>query len=353
LQLINKCFCLVKSVKMEDDKDSSDFDSSTAETDSISSTTDTNLAVASISITHSYHYSDNYHVGIMDNQIVFVKIKSSRYDFSLQKEYESGMVLNQIEHPHLLKTISLVTVDTNSFPDVRSLSFPRQALVTEYIATPVLSDIIHQLHLPALLDIFMQLCYVVHDVNHKTGMYHRDLHTGNIIIQGLSSPAVYYASSEPVTCIDDVSNVTDDSTSPLTTNTDLVSNTLLSPTVAFHTNYHCVIYDFGRTVFYDRGRLKSIVSDLKRLTRTLFQKSFYRHGQSLRYLLNSWLSQHQENGADNSWSLAQFLQLVVANYGLVPGAIQSSSSFSNSSSTSSSATAYIPCTATSSISQSL
>jgi hypothetical protein len=220
-------------------------------------------------ITYSYPFSDNYHVGILEGKLVFVKIKSSKHDFTLEKEYESGMILNQIHHPHLLKTLSIVTVDSTSFPDVKTLLFPRQALITEYICTPVLSDIIHKLSLVSLVDIFIQMTWIVYDVNYKTGLYHRDLHTGNIIIERLKTP-IYLGDT------------------------------------GIQTNYYCVVYDFGRAIFHERGQLKSVVSDLKRLTRTLFQKRYYKQGEYLRYLLDYWLlqsmsdSQSKRGGGINS-----------------------------------------------------
>jgi len=229
--------------------------------------------VCSVFITYSYPFSDNYHVGILEGKLVFVKIKSSKHDFSLQKEYESGMLLNKISHNHLLKTLSVVMVDSTSFPEVNSLSFPREALITEYICTPVLSDIIYKLSLPSLIDIFIQMIWVVYDVNSKTALYHRDLHAGNIIIERLKSP-MYLGHT------------------------------------GIQSNYYCVIYDFGRAVFYEQPCLKSVVSDLKKLSRTLFQKRFHKQGEHIRYLLDHWLIQEQHQHQHQIQSQHQTQELI-------------------------------------------
>lgn len=220
--------------------------------------------------------SERYHLANVKNELVFVKIDKSSLDFSLDQEFQSGKIVNQLESDHFLKTLGLVTVDKDKFPLVSSnVVFPRKALITEYRTAPNMSEIIYNLSFTSALELYLQVALVMWHANCKSGLQHRDLHSGNIVVQKLPK----------------INNVR-------------IGN--------FSVRIHslCVIYDFGRA-FIREPNVRYVISDLRTL-RSSFRKRFKLQSEQIREILNDW----ERVASNGETDIIYFLDKVADKFGV-------------------------------------
>lgn len=195
-------------------------------------------------------YSGRFYIGYYNDQVIFLKVEKSSSDHSIPREYDSGIKINSLKSDYFIKTIDLLNYESGDFFGGSKFKFPRKVLITEYINEPTLSQVLYNLSFIKILEIFLQIAVVIWHANKELGFYHKDLHSGNIVVKEYDSPILHKIDN-----------------------------------IEFYSKFKIYIYDFGRTIFHSQAK-KYVVSDLRKLLNSIGARFKKEVQQILNFLLD-------------------------------------------------------------------